>query len=164
MSAAGGGPLRAIADDTSRPAGARELSEALINLFKQRQELHARRFEVTPGVIVSFAQMRLLFHLPRHDAWSLTRFAEAAGMTPAAATQALGPLENMGLVTRKRSTTDRRAVQIALTAAGRALLDALRDRFNEHWNQFEAGFSDAELSTAAAVLSRTLRVFDPTNW
>lgn len=160
----GGGPLRAIADDPDRSAGARDLSEAFIRLFKQRQDLHARRIEFDSGTTVSFAQIRMLFHLPPHQALSLTSFSQAAGMTPAAATQALGPLERMNLVSRHRSRSDRRAVRIALTPTGQALLADLRTKFVGHWNELEQEFSDTDLRTAAAVLVRTLTVFDPTNW
>lgn len=156
----GGGPLRGIIDDESRSEAERELAIAVVRLVKQRQEMHGRRVEPLPGINLSFAQTRMLFYLPREGSVSLTRFAELAGMTPAAATQALGPVHELGLVSRERSAEDRRVVEFGLTDLGRELLDSLRERFVDKWDRVVNGLDEDALASAAAVLGAVLRVFE----
>ncbi|WP_438855057.1 MarR family winged helix-turn-helix transcriptional regulator [Agromyces sp. M3QZ16-3] len=54
----------------------------------------------------------------------LREIADRLHLEPATASPLVGRLESLGLVTRRRSTADERAVDIALTADG----DALRER------------------------------------
>jgi DNA-binding MarR family transcriptional regulator len=53
----------------------------------------------------------------------LTRLAIVEQVSPPAITKTVTALERAGLVTRTRSSEDRRVVLVAATAAGRALLD-----------------------------------------
>jgi DNA-binding MarR family transcriptional regulator len=157
---AGGGPLRGIIDDESRSDGERDFAASIVRLFKLRQSLHARTFELAPGVQLSFAQMKLLFHLPREGATSLSRFAEQAGITPGAATEALAPLEHAGLITRTRSTTDKRVTDIALSKTGRSALGSMRRDFAKRWDVVAGEFSERDLATAARVLEHVMPLFD----
>jgi DNA-binding MarR family transcriptional regulator len=133
----------------------------MVRLFKQRQSMHSRRLEPVPGVQLSFAQMKMLFHLPAEGTVTLTRYAESAAMSPAAATQALGPLEEDGLVTRFRSESDRRTVDIALSDRGHQLLATLRSNFSARWDSQVADLDDADLATAARILDTVIQVFHP---
>jgi DNA-binding MarR family transcriptional regulator len=53
----------------------------------------------------------------------LSRLAAAEQVTPPAIAKTVDALERAGLVSRTRSTTDRRVVLVGATPAGRALLD-----------------------------------------
>lgn len=159
---AGGGPLRGIADDHARGEGERALAGSMISFMRQRQAMHGRRFELAGGPSLSFAQLKLLFHLPPSDgAVPLSRFAEAAALTPASVTQALGPLEDAGLVRRVRSEVDRRIVDVCLTDRGGEVLARLRDHFTQRWDAELAAIPDDRLRAAAEVLERLHAVFGP---
>ncbi|HXZ99791.1 MAG TPA: MarR family transcriptional regulator [Candidatus Binatia bacterium] len=54
------------------------------------------------------------------------RLAETAGLSPASATRLLDRLEERGLVRRHRGQSDRRCVEIHLTAQGRQLAGEVR--------------------------------------
>jgi DNA-binding MarR family transcriptional regulator len=56
--------------------------------------------------------------------------AEAEGVPPSAATRIADRLEETGLLARQRNPRDRRGVNLAITAEGRALVDNRRARGN----------------------------------
>jgi len=160
----GGGPLRGIANSQEHRPGEREVARALLDMFQSQRALHGRGMPVGDGpdaLQLSFAQFKLLFHLPADEPVALNVFAASAGMTPAAATQALATLETSGLVTRTRSETDRRVVELLITDAGQQALDLLRGRFAERWSANVDGIDDADLLAAARVLDAVGRVFSP---
>jgi DNA-binding MarR family transcriptional regulator len=63
-------------------------------------------------------------------------------------------------VERVRSEEDRRVVGARLTAAGQAMCEERRAEFEPLWREALAGFTAAELQTAAAVLDRLTELFD----
>ncbi len=109
---------------------------------------------------ISNAQYGLLFSLLDAPAMSSKELAEAADLTAATATQMLDALEAQGLVTRTRSDHDRRVVLTSLTPRGRELCAARRARMEPLWREALSEFSDAELLTAARVITRLGEFFD----
>ena len=117
---------------------------------------------------LSYAQYSVLFslaHEPEQTAVQPTalpasRLAALADVSPATVTQMIDHLEADGLVTRTRSERDKRVVLVALTRAGRALVEERRARFEPRFRTALEGFSDADLLTAAAVLDRLRAMFD----
>ncbi len=81
-----------------------------------------------------------LAHNICHDAGSLTRLIDQ--------------MEKRGLVTRRRSQTDRRVVTLGLTARGAALVEQLAPRVMGLWNGLLSDFSHAEIDTLIALLTR----------
>jgi DNA-binding MarR family transcriptional regulator len=79
----------------------------------------------------------------RHDAGAMTRLVDQ--------------LEKRGLLTRVRDTADRRAVNLVLTAEGRALADSLKGRVVDFLNVALADFSNDDLAT---WLKLTMRMID----
>ena len=69
-------------------------------------------------------------------------------------------LQSRGLVTRAQDPADRRRNQIALTTAGRALLDRLRPVAEESQQSFLDALSPAEQDTLVALLRRALDAND----
>jgi DNA-binding MarR family transcriptional regulator len=159
--AVGGGPLRGIEQDEMRPDGERALAGSMITFMQRRQALHAKPFDLGAGTQISFAQLKLLFHLPATGSIPLGRLADAVGITPAALTQSFLSVEEAGLAERHRSTSDRRVVQARMTDAGRDALARLRALLDERWRGEIGEFDDAELALAARVLDHVSRVFDP---
>lgn len=155
-----GGPLGSIVGDPGRPAHQRELARSMLEFLAQQRSLHARRVALRPGVELSFAQLKLLFHMPLEGPLPLNRFAAYAGVTPATATQAVGGLERAGLLTRSRSDVDRRVVDVLLTERGREVLVDIRVRFAERWDECIAELDADEVSAAVRVLDRMREVFE----
>jgi len=112
-----------------------------------------------PGEL-SYAQYGLLFGLRDGTPRSLRDLAVAADVSPAAAAEMLDGLTASGLVTRIRSSEDKRIVLTSLTDRGRALVDERRARFDPRWRAALAGFSDEELMAATAVLEAVRDLFD----
>lgn len=81
-----------------------------------------------------------LAHNICHDAGSLTRLIDR--------------LEKRGLVSRKRSESDRRMVTLGLTGRGRALVEAMAPKVMHFWNHLLSGFSHGEIDTLIALLTR----------
>jgi DNA-binding MarR family transcriptional regulator len=75
-----------------------------------------------------------------HDAGSLTRI--------------LDQLEKRGLVTRKRSESDRRQVALEMTPRGRALIASLMPRVVGLWNELLGDFSHDEIRLLIKLLTR----------
>jgi DNA-binding MarR family transcriptional regulator len=71
-------------------------------------------------------------------------------------TRLLDRLETKGLVQRKRSETDRRVVNIALTAAGTQAAQAIPHALSAVQNRALAGFSAEEFATFKQLLRRVL--------
>src|SRR5690606_17477331 len=70
------------------------------------------------------AQYATLSRIPEQGI-SLTELAESSSSDPATLSGVVERLTKSGLVTRKRSTSDRRVVVISLTEQGRAVVDAI---------------------------------------
>ena len=103
------------------------------------------------------ASFDVLATLRRHDrALSPTELMRSAMVTSGAITQRLDRLEARGLVTRAPREGDGRGVVVALTPAGRALIDrALPDHVaNEH--RILAGLDDDQRAALAGALRALL--------
>ena len=108
----------------------------------------------------SFAQYPILFALAERDDLSNGELAFAADVSPATVTGLLDSLVELGLVTRSRSSIDRRIVTCSLTGDGRRLVAERRAIFERRWDDALAEFSPDELATAAAVFERIAAMFD----
>jgi len=112
-----------------------------------------------PGEL-SYAQYGLLFGLAEQGELCATDLASVADVAPSTATKMLDRLVEAGLVARVRSDLDRRVVMVALTERGAAIVAARRARYEELWTAALAGFSDAQLDGATAVLERVIAMFE----
>lgn len=90
------------------------------------------RFKLEPGLLAGspYADLHandvgLLVELAGPGEWNVRRVAETLSAPVSTTSSALDRLENRGLIVRKRSPADRRAVYIELTAAGRKLVARL---------------------------------------
>ena len=73
---------------------------------------------------VTVEQFHILRHV-RNGRGSISELAEVKRISRPAISQAVDILVNKGLITRTQDTQDRRFVQIELTSAGNALLEAV---------------------------------------
>jgi DNA-binding MarR family transcriptional regulator len=103
------------------------------------------------GVAVSQFNMTVeQFHMLRHirrGLGSVSELAEEQNSSRPAMSQAVNVLVARGLVTRTPDTSDRRHIQLDLTPAGNALLDAIFNDTREWMKGIFATLSDEELQT-----------------
>ena len=95
-----------------------ELRSAFAELMRRRSP-PARPRPAGPGEL-STAQVRALIQLAKDEQVTAGELAKRAELSPGAMTAMLDQLEHAGMITRRRSTTDRRQVIVALTERGRA--------------------------------------------
>lgn len=105
-------------------------------------------------VDITVAQHRLLVLLAAHGPQSVGQIAEQLGVNPSNASRHCDRLQRLGLVTRNRSADDGRVVQIALTAAGRRLLDAVTGHRREALAEVVRRLPEGERADVLAALRR----------
>jgi DNA-binding MarR family transcriptional regulator len=110
-----------------------------------------RRFEAQA---VSFTQWIALMTLLRQEHMSATQLSAECAHDMGALTRVVDELERRGLVRRERSRRDRRAVEIAITPAGRRVAQSTKKVIVGLLNELVAPFSDAEITTLIGLLQR----------
>lgn len=96
----------------------------------------------------SLAEARVIFELSTRPTWERLALRHRLGMDASFLTRVLGRLEQRGLVSSTASTTDGRALDVSLTAAGHAAFDGLDRR--------SAAQIDGLLASLTADQRRTL--------
>jgi DNA-binding MarR family transcriptional regulator len=135
------------------------LGQAFRAVTVAMRRLRGRQSRHRDGAL-SYAQMGLLFGLETGDNVSARELAEVVALSPATVTQMLEALESEGLVERTRSANDRRVVLTHLTEHGRELMYAHKAEMQGRWRATLARFDDAQLDTAAEVLSALAAMFE----
>lgn len=110
-----------------------------------------RRFESLP---VSFTQWVVLIHLAQQEHVSATQLSAHLGHDMGALTRVVDELERRGFARRERSRRDRRAVEIAITPAGRREAQSAKRVVVELLNRLVEPFTDQEIDTLLALLQR----------
>lgn len=112
-----------------------------------------QRFE---ALEISFTQWLVLVHLAQHEHISATRLSANLGHDMGALTRVVDELERRGFVRRERSSRDRRAVEIAITPAGRRQAQEAKRLIVELLNRLVEPFTDPEVDTLIGLLQRLL--------
>jgi DNA-binding MarR family transcriptional regulator len=120
------------------------------NLMVPRAEARFADAELT------FTQWVTLMGLGEGIAKTCAEIANHLGHDTGATTRMLDQLEARGLVKRERDTSDRRVVNVVLTAKGRAMSKKLAPRMVDLWNGTVAEFSHGEVDTLIDLLTRLL--------
>jgi MarR family transcriptional regulator for hemolysin len=95
--------------------------------------------------------------------WPAQRdLARAVGIEGPTLTRHLDALESAGLVVRRPSASDRRAVQVELTDEGRRKHDELRGVVLQFDRQLRDGLANDDLATLRALLARLEENVSPT--
>jgi MarR family transcriptional regulator for hemolysin len=93
--------------------------------------------------------------LVRSGQWGTqAQMAEAMGITGATLTHHLNALEDQGLVRRWRDASNRRVQQVALTEAGEALFDRLREVAMRHDERLRSTLSEKEAEQLGRLLGK----------
>jgi DNA-binding MarR family transcriptional regulator len=106
------------------------------------------------------SQMGVLFRLDRFGDASPSVLAEHEHVTPPSINRTLNGLEERGLVRRSPSPDDARKVSVALTDAGRALLEETRRLRTAWFSRRLADLGDDERALLAAALPVLQRLSD----
>jgi Transcriptional regulators len=111
-----------------------DASDVLVALFNSVGELHDTLERIYRPARLNKQKFIVLTALARQaPAPALaTQLAEIAGVTRASMTTLLDALERSGWIERRRDARDRRAIQIHITDAGRALVESPRDSDPHH--------------------------------
>jgi len=117
-------------------------------------QIAERRFDSTS---VSFLEWTALMRLCVQEGhMSATQLSRELGYDMGALTRVVDELERRGLVRRERSRRDRRAVEIAVTPAGRSQADSAKPMVVELLNELLEPYSHAEIATLIGLLQRML--------
>ena len=103
---------------------------------------------------LTYAQWLPLYKISRCKDTTVASLARDLENDPAAMTRALDRLETKGLVVRERSTTDRRVVQLALTAEGQKAAAQVPAVLSDVLNGHLSDFTRDEWQTLLGLLRR----------
>lgn len=116
-------------------------------------QVAARRFESLP---ISFTEWLVLMHVGMQEHMSATQLSAHLGYDMGALTRVVDGLVRRRLVRRERSRSDRRAVEIAVTAAGRRQAQLGKRAVVELLNRLLAPFTNQETEALIALLQRLM--------
>ena len=105
-------------------AGVDELADAFLTASRVLVAVAVRSIEAAP-VEVTLPQFRVLVLVASRGEQTVGQVALELGVNSSNATRVCDRLEQLGLVRRRRSSTDRRVVKVGLTDAGQDLVDAV---------------------------------------
>jgi MarR family transcriptional regulator, organic hydroperoxide resistance regulator len=150
-----------VADHSAeRDAVIEDARLALSDLLAAERRLRARDMQRRDRT--TYAQSRALLALASEGRGAeipAGQLARAADLHPATVTGMLDGLEEAGLVSRRRSETDRRSVLVALTPEGTLLLESKRVQWHDRWVTLLEEIGDADIQTATRVMHQLAAVF-----
>ncbi len=79
-----------------------------------------------------------------------------------ALTRVLDHMEERGLITRERSSEDRRVVHLAMTPDGHRMVESLIVIVVDYYNELLTGFTHDEIDTLVRLLTRVVDKLDDT--
>ena len=141
---------------------ATEFWRVLFNLVDDFRELAARRnrnLEMTEFANVTVGQMRVLkaifaFEEKYPDGVMLKLLAEKVNLTPGAASIIVDTLVKQGILDRRTSEVDRRAVCIGLSEQGKKIIACYGDFFTGVTAGFLGGVSREEYESMMKLLTK----------
>ena len=143
----------AVAADT-RPAAAKPGIIRLIN--RVRVELIDAMDRELARFDISAPQLIVLASVANREADSASSLCRNISYDPGAMTRMIDRLEQKGLIRRVPHPEDRRAANLELTAAGKALYPQLLAAKETVQKQFLRGFTREEVATLESLLNRLL--------
>jgi DNA-binding MarR family transcriptional regulator len=111
--------------------------------------------ELAPYEITA-PQLIVLASVANKEAGSAAAICKSISYDPGAMTRMIDRLEQKGLIRRIRSLEDRRAMNLEITVAGRALYPRLLECKERVQAQFLRGFSEDDVRALEGLLNRML--------
>jgi DNA-binding MarR family transcriptional regulator len=130
-----------------------EFTAAWERFFRTTRRLRARAGRL-PGEGLSLPQYQLLEALRHEPEQTVGELAESAGVAAPTATRMLDCLARDGLVTRRHSEADRRAVLVALTEQGTEALTVAHGEVEAFRSRVFESLPREDREHAARLLSR----------
>ncbi len=121
---------------------------SLVQMMRREVELRMARLELTD------AQWKPLWLLRSGKATTAIELARVACVDAGAVTRMVDRLEDKGLIERVRSETDRRVVNLRLTAAGEAAAARVPHVLASVNNDFLEGFSERDWKQLRRLVER----------
>jgi DNA-binding MarR family transcriptional regulator len=142
------------------PQRRHECDEVLIAIRRiiQSVDLHSRYLVKQFGL--TGPQLIILQEVSRVDEVSISELAKAVSLGQATVTGILERLENRGLITRRRSKTDKRKVFIKATKACDNLLEKAPPPMQEHFIENFINLKDWEQTMILSSLQRIVALMD----
>jgi MarR family transcriptional regulator, organic hydroperoxide resistance regulator len=137
----------------------RDFTSAWETFFRTSRRLRARVGRL-PFEGLSLAQYQLLEALRHTPELTVGELAESAGVAPPTATRMLDCLARDGLVSRRHSEEDRRAVLVSLTGAGTTVLAAAHEEVEAFRRRMFESLADDEREQATRLLNRLTEVLE----
>jgi len=106
---------------------------------------------------ISAPQLIVLAYVANKEADSAAALCKSISYDPGAMTRMIDRLQEKGLIRRTPNLEDRRATNLELTAAGRALYPQLLAAKETVQAQFLRGFSENEVHVLDGLLNRMLK-------
>ncbi len=138
-------------------AEVRDVARQVLQIVPLVMRVVAAELRNAPHEIVP-AHYRLL-HMLCQGPRNLSDMAEMQAVSLPTMSNTIDTLEQRGWVTRTRSTDDRRVVVVALTPAGRHVLEVVEQQAEERLAVLLSGLSDEERLMLAEGLSILRRAF-----
>ena len=101
---------------------------------------------------VTLVQYRVLVELAARGPQFVADLADILGVTPSTATRMCDRLLTKGLITRKRSTSDRRLVKVSLTQSGRNLISQVTQKRREELSEILSRISPLDREPVLSAL------------
>ncbi len=122
------------------------ISAGIAPLFEKNQQIKD----------ITFVQYVVLMCLRDHIATTSAELCQYICYDTGAFTRLLDQMEGRGWIKRKRSTEDRRVVELALTSAGRKAVASLLPIVANFYNELLSGFTHEEADTLIKLLTRLI--------
>jgi MarR family transcriptional regulator for hemolysin len=147
---------RGMSKSPARPRGSGPPARTPIGLTLTRTaRVVTNAFERAMAEADGSASAWQVLLLVRAGQWSTQAgMAKAMGITGATLTHHLNALEDQGLVRRWREASNRRVQQVALTDAGEAHFDRLREVAVRHDERLRSTLSEKEVEQLGALLEK----------
>jgi DNA-binding MarR family transcriptional regulator len=139
---------------TTAPGADDQLVDAVLGASRALVAVAARSLDDL-AEDVTLAQYRVLVELAARGPKRVAELACVLGVDRSTATRMCDRLVRKRLVARRRDSRDRRAVHVALTAGGRALVDRVTDRRREEISRVVVRMAPRD----RAAVVRALRAF-----
>jgi len=126
----------------------------LLYLVKQVElASRARLDDIFRPIGMTALQYTALTVLERHDNMSSAQLARRSFVTAQSMADMIAALEGRGLIERHRDDVDRRRLVVALTDAGRTLLDRYREEVQALEDSMLSGLSPDEVAALRGALN-----------
>jgi DNA-binding MarR family transcriptional regulator len=129
----------------------RRILEELVHVLRHLTRISGGPHEGPP---MTATQRLALFELIDAGPLRLNDLAARMGTTPPTASRAVDTLDELGMVERTSDPTDRRALQIQLTASGRQAVEERQARVYASFRPAAARLPAAERKQLADLLAR----------